>query len=651
MADGQEQENRQDRKKENTEDSKAGGNVQDKSGEKDQRSKSGDKPPKNSKADLRQGKSDNKSAADKSLENAKNKSLAQEIQEAAKDKTEPDDSENEELAFFTRKKQEKDYSIWSIDEFIHDYLEDWNSVLVYMFEVIAVSVILLLPSLFWLIKEWRSINLLSYFGSPGAIKADNEGLFRIALFTILWYTFDVTIVIFSDNFLLIMDVVLYTFQLSESEFCWCMVDVLYTSRGYFRISADCLFIFYLSVRMFEKYSKPKSFNIFNPLVVKTLILWFGIYMGMLFVMKFVINIFIYDVRRSSYKEVIWDLNHKVFLFRKLSAISETHSQSERNDIAENMIPTYDPGFYLKDKDLFTSREDAMIVVQNTMALLKKKKLTYQDIKAYYPNEYDAVFKYFTSSDTVEDSQIVHVKALKEIARDLYIKRKDMGKTLNDRDSIFEKLEVIFFLIVSYIAAVILCILFDIDYQFYLFGFGTTLLTFSWVFADTIKKIFNCFVFVLVLRPYVIGDKVKINGEEYVVVKIDLLTSTFLNNTKTIIYLPNDVLMVTKIHNISRSPPQCMVVELAVENATYSQVKKLEESVKDKLKDKEIKKHFIDAELIEKSADKAVFSVSVIQNFQNTSLTKERQDRLIKIFESSLSSANITHKNSFVFTMS
>ncbi|ELA42690.1 uncharacterized protein VICG_00005 [Vittaforma corneae ATCC 50505] len=645
MANNQDQEIREDKKKKDSEDNKVNeDNDQKKNESKNETSKSG-----SSKSNSKSSKSDNKNATDKAPENVKNKSLAQEIQEAAKDKSEHEDSENEDLTFFTRKKQEKDYSIWSIDEWMHDYLGDWNSTLVYMFEIIVVSTILLLPSVFWLIKEWRNINFRSYFSNPGAIKADNEGLFRVALFTILWYTFDIFITLFSENFLLIMAIILHTFQLSESEFCWCMVDVLYTSRGYFRMSADCLFIFYLSVIMFEKYSKPKNFNIFNPLVIKTLILWLGIYTGMLFVMKFVVNIFIYDVRRSSYKEAILDLNRKIFLFRKLKAISEAHSQSEKKDIAENMVPTYDPGFYLKDKDLFTSREDAMIVVQNIMALLKKKKLAYQDIKQYYPNEYDVVFKYFTSSDTVEDNQVVHVKVLKEIAKDLYIKRKDMGRTLNDRDSIFEKLEVIFFLIVSYIAAIILCILFEIDYKFYLFGFGTSLLTFSWVFADTIKKIFNCFVFVLVLRPYVIGDKVKINDEEYVVVKIDLLTTTFLNKTKTIVYLPNDVLMVTKIYNTSRSPPQCMVVELTVENTTYDQVKKLEELVKDEVE--KAAKHFTDAELIGKSVDKAVFSVSVVQNFQNTSLTKLRQDKLIKIFESSMKSANITHKNSFVFTMS
>lgn len=629
--------------------------------DKDKNKKNDEKPDKNENKENDGKKSDKdknketdgkKSDKDKNKENDQSnekKSLAQEIQEASKNSSNNvpiDDSDNEELAVFTRKKTEKEFSMWSLNEWLHDYLKDWNSLVVYFIEILIISIILLLPSSLWIIQNWKTINILSYFKNPGKITSNDEGLFRIAIFAILIYSFDIVATIISDGFIVIFGILLYTFQLSESEFCWCMVDVLYKSRKYFVISSDCLFCFYLSTIMFEKYQKPKNFDIFNWITIVTLILWVGIYVGMTYIMKFVVNILIYDIRRTSNKEKIWDLNFKTFIFKKLKAISEAN---DKNEVAQNMKCTYDPGFFLKDMDLFESKEDAGIVVQNSMARLKKKKLTYNDIKKYYPSECDMIFKYFTESEKIEEKRTIRLKNLIELAKTLYSKRKDMLKTLNDRDSIFEKLEFIFFLGVTYIAVIILFWLFNKNFTVYFLGLGTSLLTVSWIFADMIKKVFICFIFVLIIRPFAIGDRVKITDEEFFVTKIDLLTTTFLNQTKTVVYLPNDFLMGTKIHNFARSPPQFMLVEITVEDATYSEIKKLEESIKSEVK--KASGHFIDAEFVKKIDNKVTFSINIVQNFQSYETTKSREKKLISIFESTLKKCGIAHKNSYEIKLS
>lgn len=553
------------------------------------------------------------------------------------------DSDTQMLLESTARKGET-YSVWSLDEYFHHVMEDWNPLIVYIIEALMVFIILFLPSLFWVIISWKTFDIKKYFKNPGPLTSDPEGLFRVALFTFIWYVFDIIILLFTRSILAIAYFILNTLQLNESEFCWNIADVLYKTRDYFRLSVDCLLIFFLSTKMFSEYSKPSNFNILEHNVQITLVLWVGIYAGMLFIMKIITNVLVYDVKNTTFKSQIRDLNQKLFVFRKLVNISE--AGSDANEIINSTVPEYDPGFYPREKDLFGSKKETSLMVRRFMARLKKKLLKYEDISNYFPNDHDPVFMYLTSSETVDKKKEIKRKALIAIATELCENRKHMVSTLKDRDTIFEKLEFIFWLGTTYLAAIILCILFDINYSFYLFGVGTSLLTFSWIFADVIKMIFHCFVFVLIIRPYSIGDRVNINDEELVVSKIDLLTSTFINTTQTITYMANIELMTTKIHNLTRSPPQNLLVEVKVGDVKYTQLKSMEGSLKKEVQ--KANKHFNNAELLALADGKALFSINMVKNAGSSQQMKIRKDKIAKILEPLLQKNDISHENSYLF---
>lgn len=584
---------------------------------------------------------------DKKEEN-KNKTLADEMKEAVYQQKEENKSDGEDLTFFERKEKDEQYSIWNLDYWLQDTLKHMNAIIRLLIEVIIVSAIFIGPSAMWLYSEWGSIDFLKFFQTPGTLSYDSESVFRLGLFVVIWYTLDCIVGLICENIIMLMSGILSCLQLDESEFIWSLVDNFYNAREYFRLCVVFLSVFMLSNLMFDEYHTPvRSYNILDPMVIRALVLWYGIYTGMMFLMKFLINIFIYDIKKSSHSDMIMDLNNKLFIIKKLKAISEAWSPTEYHDICDSMMPSYDPGFYLKDRDFFSSKEDAEVVAQNIMALLKKKALTYSDIKEYFPSNHERVFKYLSNTDPIQQKQTVTVSALKTLAKELYMKRADMDRTLKDRNYIFEKLEMIFSLFVKYISAIVLCAIFEIDYKIYIASFGTSILTFSWVFADSIKKLFNCFVFVLIIRPYDIGDKVRINDENYVVNKINLLTTTFLTSLKKLTYIPNDVLIATKIYNVARSPPQSLIIELTVdEGTTYEQGKALVDIVKNDIK--KAKKYFVDLEFQKMVDGKLCYIVYTTQNFQNFDAAASRQNRLIKIFESGLGKAKITYKNSFNF---
>jgi len=588
----------------------------------------------------------NSKATDSSAKLDKN-SMKEKIPVAIQDSEESSTDSDEKILLAAISRKEEAYSIWSLDEWLHSSMEEWNPIFPYLIEILVVFTVLLLPSISWLIKSWMTLNLSKYFSNPGPVVPTPEGLFRIALFTFIWYMFDIAISILTEAILIISYLILWTLQLDESEFCWCIIDVVYTSRGYLRISLDCLLVFLLSIKMFSKYNRPTNFNLLQHNVQITLILWVGIYCGMIFLMKVIVNVLVYDVKNGSFKKQIRDLNQKLFIFRKLQSISEAGSAAEADELADTMAPSYDPGLQPRERDLFDSPSEAKLVTHRLMARLKKKHLTYKDIERYFPHEGELVFQYLAGTETVEKDKVIKRKALKAIAAELSIKRKHMMSTLRDRDTIFEKLELIFWIITTYLSAIILCILFDINYALYLFGIGTSLLTFSWIFADTIKMLFNCFVFVLILRPYAIGDRVIIQNEEYGVSKIDLLTTTFINKTNTITYMQNiGLMMSTTIHNISRSPPQNLLVEVKVGDTKYTDLKKAESKLNSEVR--KIARHFQGAELLQLAEGKALFSITMVQNAANTMLMRTRKDKLAKILEPLFQKSGIPSENSYLF---
>ena len=150
---------------------------------------------------------------------------------------------------------------------------------------------------------------------------------------------------------------------------------------------------------------------------------------------------------------------------------------------------YDPGLYIKDRNFFISKDDAETVAVNIMALMKTHKISFEEIKSYFPDNYEQVFKYNggSSSDESKKSRPIKAKHLKSSITDLYQRRKDMQRTLRDRDSLFNKLDLVFALITSYAALVVLLMLFKADYRLFMASFGTSFITISWVFADFYKK--------------------------------------------------------------------------------------------------------------------------------------------------------------------
>eukprot|EP00457_Paulinella_chromatophora_P002661 gb/GEZN01002666.1/.p1 GENE.gb/GEZN01002666.1/~~gb/GEZN01002666.1/.p1 ORF type:complete len:713 (+),score=68.48 gb/GEZN01002666.1/:125-2263(+) len=88
----------------------------------------------------------------------------------------------------------------------------------------------------------------------------------------------------------------------------------------------------------------------------------------------------------------------------------------------------------------------------------------------------------------------------------------------------------------------------------LVSFGTVLLTFAFAFGGVIKNIVTDLQFLLFVRPYISGDKVRLtaDGLTLTVVNIAILATTFRDINNKVYIIPNHVLAEKEILNMTRS---------------------------------------------------------------------------------------------------
>ncbi len=583
---------------------------------------------------LKDSKSDNNSILEK--ENQKEK------KEEMKEEKEMEESNEIEFIYQKENKDKNEYNFWSMDLYLHYKYMHVNIILRYICEALIFGVgMLAIPIVGLIITgkniDWKQDNI---FGK--ALKHN--------LFVYLSYFADLVVFLFFELFLEIGGFFLNIFYLYESTICTEIVNNIYIKRIYIRTSVSCFLIFNLSNQIYGEYARPTISISDWRNIAKTLLLWFGIYTGALFLTKFIVRVCTFKIRRSGYRKNIICINFKSFVFKKLKIIAEYHNDSQKqNQIIKEYITEYDNGLTLKYNDpMFWSTEEARISANNTYALLGIKEIDPDTLKNYFLEDYENAYNYLVGADVQnQEKKKTDIIKYTKLAEELVNARRDMKKTLRDQDNVFDKLDLIFSFLVSYGGLVLLLYLFGANFKVFVTSIGTSLITVSWIFADTIKTIFNCFVFLLAIRPYNCGDKVVIEEKIYYVYKIDLLNTTFITPFKEIVYISNTKLLNSDIRNVARSPGQVETLKIIVDSGTtYEKAITCEEKAKSILMD-EI--YFNDCRFRKILDNELYYEIEHKQNFQSDVDMRMKRNLIIKIFKKALSSSEITHKESFEFS--
>ncbi|KAI8369922.1 hypothetical protein BD560DRAFT_370352 [Blakeslea trispora] len=160
---------------------------------------------------------------------------------------------------------------------------------------------------------------------------------------------------------------------------------------------------------------------------------------------------------------------------------------------------------------------------------------------------------------------------------IYRERKNLTRSMRDLSQATGKLDIILMLIFIIVWVIIVCSAFGVNVGTDLMPLWSAFVAASFIFGTSAKDAFEAIIFVFVTHPFDAGDRVLIQGENWVVQNVGLLVSTFLKWDGTVVYAKNSVLSSQYIFNVRRSGRTGETVELQISFATPSwKIKKITE---------------------------------------------------------------------------
>ncbi|KAG2199375.1 hypothetical protein INT47_001557 [Mucor saturninus] len=160
---------------------------------------------------------------------------------------------------------------------------------------------------------------------------------------------------------------------------------------------------------------------------------------------------------------------------------------------------------------------------------------------------------------------------------IYRERKNLTRSMRDLSQATGKLDVIGMIVFIIIWVVIVCAAFGVNVGTDLMPLWSGFIAASFVFGTSAKDAFEAIIFVFVTHPFDSGDRVFIQGENWVVHNVGLLVTTFLKWDGSIVYAKNSVLTTQYIINVRRSGRTSEGVDLQIAFTTPAwKIRKLTE---------------------------------------------------------------------------
>ncbi|KAM0676044.1 hypothetical protein GVAV_000005 [Gurleya vavrai] len=551
------------------------------------------------------------------------------------------------------------FSVGNLDVYMHVKYSHVNVFVRCLIECIVIGIIFLIwPFLLILIiPEMEGYNLWTHLTKIQKTNPVSEFLRQNVFITLTYFIFIGFSLVF-DNILYITAFVLTIFDISVKGRIGEILQVISSSRKHLRNTIVSLLVFIIATRLLSAYvffSDKKDLTY----VFLTSIFWYSCISAILFIKTFLMNFLTSELRRKSFRGRIWDTNYKTFVFKKLAAIAEATPQGSQRqkEVIYNLINDYDTGFFLRHNDLnLKSKEQAKEISEGIFAFLEIQEIEFEMIEKFFPENSVEVYAYLSGisqDESEEERNPISFETISTRCTELYQERMDIARSLYDRDNILRKLDFILTAIVSFFSLIIFLLLLNVDYKVYVASVGPFLFGFGWIFQDSIKELYRCFIFHLVNHPFDCGDRVCVDKEELVVLRIDLLYTTYVTVNGKIKYIPNASMFLKNVENIRRSDIQAEDVGINIKNKTTF-VQML--SVRDKLSEavKRMHKEFTGNVYIKNyeavpDGIKIIITIEHTSNFQEVKPKLLRRDIFIKLLEETLNESGIEYDHCYVIT--
>ncbi|KAH8552566.1 Mechanosensitive ion channel-domain-containing protein, partial [Umbelopsis sp. PMI_123] len=247
------------------------------------------------------------------------------------------------------------------------------------------------------------------------------------------------------------------------------------------------------------------------------------------------------------------------------------------------------------KALFSNKAKAMAsilpVSQNSRQ--EAKWLARQLFNNIVAPDNDVIFRedfvnYFATSDEAQKAFDVFdrdkngnisKRELRNGTLEIFKERKHLAASLRDLSQASGKLDNILIAAFAIIWVLIVATAFGVNIGSQLLPLWTMFVAISFIFGNSAKDMFESIIFVFVTHPYDVGDRVFVGTENWTVVEIDLLTTTFKKWDGTTLYAHHTVIAPQYICNLRRSGPMAEVIEFNIHFSTPAEkIYRLRESM-------------------------------------------------------------------------
>ncbi|XP_055811568.1 mechanosensitive ion channel protein 6-like [Solanum dulcamara] len=158
-------------------------------------------------------------------------------------------------------------------------------------------------------------------------------------------------------------------------------------------------------------------------------------------------------------------------------------------------------------------------------------------------------------------------ALKNWAVNAFRERRALALSLNDTKTAVNKLHQMLNVLVAIIILVIWLLRLRVATMHFLVFLSSQILLVVFIFGNSAKTTFEAIIFLFVMHPFDVGDRVEVDGVQMVVEEMNILTTVFLRYDNQKIIYPNSVLSTKPISNYYRSPDMGDSVDFCIHIST------------------------------------------------------------------------------------
>ncbi|XP_060173518.1 mechanosensitive ion channel protein 6-like [Lycium barbarum] len=162
------------------------------------------------------------------------------------------------------------------------------------------------------------------------------------------------------------------------------------------------------------------------------------------------------------------------------------------------------------------------------------------------------------------------RALKNWAVNAFRERRALALSLNDTNTAVNKLHQMLNVLVAIIIIIIWLLIFRVATTHFLVFLSSQMLLVVFIFGNSAKTTFEAIIFLFVMHPFDVGDRVEVDGVQMVVEEMNILTTVFLRYDNQKIIYPNSVLSTKPVSNYYRSPHMGDAVDFCIHISTPTQ---------------------------------------------------------------------------------